>query len=58
MDVAMVSEAAAESPLPAQDVQAQRGAKKKNKCQRNVFLSAAARRRERVKSAVASLTLD
>lgn len=28
MDVAMVSEAAAESPLPAQDVQAQCGAKK------------------------------
>lgn len=29
MDVAMVSEAAAESPLPAQDVQAECGAKKK-----------------------------
>lgn len=41
MDVAMVSEAAAESPLPAQDVQAQRG--EKNKCQKkNVLLSAAA----------------
>lgn len=56
MDVAMVSEAAAESLLPAQDVQAQCGAK--NKCQKNDFLSAAAGGRKRAKSAVASLTLD
>lgn len=58
MDVAMVSEAAAESPLPARDVQAQCGAKKNNQCQKNVFLSAAAGARKRAKSAVTSLTLD